>query len=80
MAEGFRQFPPVSAKPIGRKPPPHLPRGGFDIIEESDAPACAKGFPVFPAFPPDLFRWSLRRRRGRQHCWQSFRRRHGAPP
>jgi hypothetical protein len=26
-----------------------------DIVEESDAPDCGKGFPVFPVFPPDLF-------------------------
>jgi hypothetical protein len=63
IPEGFRQFPPVSAKPTRRKPA----AGGYteapDIVDESDAPDCGKGFPVFPVFPPDLFGWSFRQRR-----------------
>jgi hypothetical protein len=61
-AKGFRRFPPISAKLTRRKPAAGGYTEALDIVDESDAPDCGKGFPVFPVFPPNLFGWSFRQR------------------
>jgi hypothetical protein len=65
IPEGWWFTPGVSAN-FRQAHPAQTSRRGYtealDIVDESDAPDCGKGFPVFPVFPPNLFGWSFRQR------------------